>query len=261
MSDNTRELRHQSTESILANSSILEIVHPNMAELSRTDKAMFAMTRRSGLGASDASVILGVNKWTSIEALIEEKTSIGLTESELAVGEKEVVRKGADLEPIILGKFQDAMGVEVVKLNPMFRIKEHPQLTINFDGVINLNNTLIPVEAKFCSMFANKWWNRQKTIARLQDGVEYRVAGGDIVSHIEQAAELYGIPPYYYTQVQQQMLGLDAPFGYFAVVFDKGWEFGAYCIYKDEWVQRELIAQSAEVWKQITHKRGERSGI
>ena len=67
---------------IINEQGVLDIVHPNMAELSRTDNTMFAMVRRSGLGASDASVYMGVNQWISVEDLIKEKQSIGYTDHE-----------------------------------------------------------------------------------------------------------------------------------------------------------------------------------
>ena len=229
---------------------ILEVVHPNMADLIDTNPTLFAMTRRSGLGASDASVYLGVNKWNTVQQLIEEKRSIGLTEHELDVGNKEVVRKGRDLEPIILKKFADKMGIEVFKPNPMYRIKEHPHLTINFDGVIDLSGTLVPVEAKFCSTFADKYWDKTKQINSLVEGTA-KICGYDIIQHIEEEAKLYGIPPYYYTQVQQQMLGLDAPFGYFAVVFDKGWQDAAFKIFKDKYVQDAIISEGFKVFQKI----------
>lgn len=78
------------------------------------------------------------------------------------------------------------------------------------------------------------------------------IAGGTMMQeHIEEEGKLYGIPPYYYTQIQQQMLGLNAPFGYFATIFDKGWVYGAFKIFKDERVQQAIIEQSAEIWSMI----------
>jgi predicted phage-related endonuclease len=238
-------------EEMILKQGVLAIVHQNMAELSQSDQAMFAMLRRSGLGASNAAVYMGVNKWTKLEDLIEEKKSIGLTEHELMVANLENVRKGRDLEPLILNYFSKNMGVDVCKPSPMYRIIEHPQLTINFDGVINLGGTLVPVEAKYCSPFAHKYWKQERTITNLQDGKEYVCAGADIVKHIEETAELYGIPPYYYTQVQQQMLGLNAPFGYFAVIFDKGWQPAAYKIFRDKYTQDAIIAESERVWAKV----------
>ena len=240
---------------MIINNNVLEIVHPNMAELSKTDNAQFAILRRNGLGASDSAIYLGVNKWKTVDELIAEKCATELTEEEIAVGEKEVVRKGADLEPIILGKFADWSGLEVRKPEPMYRLKEHPQLTVNFDGVTLMGETLIPVEAKFCSIYANKYWNRGKCLKHIADGKPMLCGGSSVKEHIEMSAELYGIPPYYYTQIQQQMMALESPFGYFAVVFDKGWEFGTYKIFKDQYLQDELIKGSEMVWEQVLEKR------
>ena len=195
---------------LIQSKGILEIVHPNMSLLNITDQAAFAMVRRSGLGASDSSVILGVNQWTTLQDLIEEKKSIGLTDHEIEVGNKENVRKGRDLEPIILENFEKNLALTVVKPDPMYRIKEHPQLTINFDGVTVLGEQLIPVEAKFVSAFASKYWDRTKQIHNWYEGNPLICGGATIQEHILEEAKLYGIPGYYYTQVQQQMLGLNA---------------------------------------------------
>jgi hypothetical protein len=242
---------NQSIEELIAQQRILDVVHNNMAELSRTDQAMFAMVRRSGLGASDASVYMGVNQWTTVEDLIAEKRSIGLTDKEIEVGNKEVVRKGSDLEPIILDRFARRMDVNVEKPAPMYRIKEHPYLTINFDGVLVMADQPIPVEAKFVSSYADKYWDRSKMLSNLFEGSAKICGGVTMEDHINDEAKLYGIPPYYYTQVQQQMLGLDAPFGYFATIFDKGWVYGAYKIFKDEMVQTWIKSVGKQVWDRV----------
>lgn len=245
-------------EQALLQQKILEKVYDNMSWLSKNDQETFAMVRRTGLGASDASVYLGVNLFKTLEELIDEKCSLIVTEEERAIGKKEAVRKGVDLEPLILSKFAEAMGIEIQKPSAMYRIIEHPQLTINFDGVIKIGEQLIPVEAKFCSRYADKYWNRSNCIDNLNEGLEYKTGGTSIEEHIREASELYGIPPYYYTQVQQQMLGLNSPFAYFSVLFEKGWDFGAYKIFQDKFTQDALIKDSAAVWETITHRRKNR---
>ena len=89
----------------------LEEVVPNASELAETDQHAFAMLRRVGLGASDSSVILGVNLYTKLDELIQQKRSTEITEEERKVGELENVRKGRDLEPIILNYFAKQFGV------------------------------------------------------------------------------------------------------------------------------------------------------
>lgn len=229
----------------------LEIVHPNMAALSQTDKKQFALLRRCGLGASDSSVYMGVNIWTTVDMLITQKLSTELTEEEIAIGEKSVVRKGADLEPFILNLFSEFAGQDIIKPTPMYRIKKHPQLTINYDGIMTMGDVHIPVEAKMCSIYAEKHWNKLLTIDSLMQGEPKMVGGSSVANHIELAGKAYGIPPYYYTQVQQQMLGTGAPFCFFAVLFDKEWEFKVYKVFEDKFVQEQIINESASLWKHI----------
>lgn len=240
---------------IMEEQGILEVVHENMTDLLENDKQMFTLLRRCGLGASDASVYMGVNKWNSVEDLITQKTLNHVTEEEIAIGEKEVVRKGSDLEPIILQKFSKMMDIHVVKPTAMYKLKAHPQLTINFDGVINMSNQPIPVEAKFVSTYANRYWDRSKCIKTLFEGSPIVTGGANMIEHIEDSARLYGIPAYYYTQIQQQLLGLDAPFGYFAVIYDKGWEFAVYKVFRDLYVQTGIIQESAKVWEKVRNKK------
>lgn len=229
----------------------LAVVHPDMAYLSQHDKQSFALLRRVGLGASDSSIVCEVNPWKKWEDLIKEKRSTTITEEELAIGEKENVRKGVDLESLNLQKFSEKFGIPIVKPQAMYKIKEHPQLTINFDGVTALGEELIPVEAKFCSMYASKYYDRTKLIKSLTDGRPYIIGSGGMQDHIEQASALYGVPSYYYTQLQQQMIALNAPFGYLSIIFDKGWDYGAYLIYKDTAMQEYLIAQSEILWSKV----------
>ena len=63
--------------------SELEIVVPDAAQLAEEDKEAFALIRRQGLGASDSSIILGVNNWTTIDQLIEQKNTPCITQRNL----------------------------------------------------------------------------------------------------------------------------------------------------------------------------------
>lgn len=233
----------------------LRIVCNNAYSLAKYDKEAFIMLRRNSIGASDSSIILGVNPFSDTAKLIEQKCTQGITEEELAVGEKENVRKGADLEPLILEKFEEWSGMPTYKPDSMYQLVKFPQLTVNFDGIICLDSTYIPVEAKFVSTYANKYWDRSKAIDAPHIGFPVRCAGRDIQTHILESAQAYGIPPYYYTQVQQQLLALNAPFGYLAAIFDKGWEFKVFKIFADLPTQTSLVDLSQKVWETITNIR------
>ena len=233
----------------------LEIVCADAYELAKFNKEEFIRVRINSLGASDSSVYLGVNPFTDTVKLIEQKCAKSVTKEEIEVGEKENVRKGADLEPLILNKFESWSGFDTYKPDAMYRLNLYPQLTVNFDGIICLDNTYIPVEAKFVSQYANKYWNRSKAIKAPHEGFPIRCAGRDIKTHILDTAEIYGIPPYYFTQLQQQLLALNAPFGYLAALFDKGWELLVYKIFADTTTQHTMVNISKDVWDKIEERK------
>ena len=232
----------------------LEIVHPAAAALSPED---FALLRRQGLGASDASIYLGLQtKWRNTEDLIRNKLAVTLTEEEKMISKKVAVRLGHATEDTNLAMFSEIMELTAAKDPAMYRHKTYPYLTINFDGICIENDMLIPVEAKFVSKYAKKYWRRPLRVTSLQDAVarmrtievQYHTK---IEEHIRLCAEDCGIPPYYYTQVQQQLLALNAPFGYLTSLWDAGWESNTFLIPRDLITQHALVTRAEHVWKQI----------
>lgn len=208
----------------------------------------YAKIRKTSFGASDSSVLCGVNLYKTLPQLIQEKNTAELTEEEKEIGEKVFVRKGKDLEPLNLKKFEEATGLPVTKPEFMYRHKVYKSLTTNFDGVIEdiAVDSLIPVEAKWVSKYGERYYNKfiidsSETRNMLNTIVKHN--GSDkIKEHIERVSQACGIPPYYYTQVQQQMLFLDAPYGYLQAMFDDSWTFKYYYVPKDLHTQLYIIS-------------------
>jgi predicted phage-related endonuclease len=222
----------------------LEVAEPNMAIL---DDEEFSLKRRKYLGASDASVLLGVNLFKDLEDLRREKNSTVYTQDEQKVSQKVNIRKGSDLEPLILKKFEDKKLIEVMKPKDMYKFVEYPFLAVNFDGVIK--DSLIPVEAKFVSAFAEKYWD--KTVYEdVAKDIDMRKLHDDIVEHIKAMARMHGIPPYYYTQVQQEIYALNAPYGYLAAIFDKYWDFHIFRINRDDHMIMALLGKAEKFWRE-----------
>ena len=67
----------------------------------------------------------------------------------------------------------------------------------------------------------------------------------DLSNHIKRKATKLGIPAYYYTQVQQEIAGLDAEYGYLAALFDESWTFKVYYIPRDEYVINSIYNRCA----------------
>ena len=215
---------------------ILTIKINNINELSEED---YALVRKESFGGSDSSILCEVNLYKNIEQLIKEKNSKFLTDEEKAVGDKPIVKKGRDLEPIILNKAAALLNREVYKPTAMFEFKDAPILTLNYDGVCKINNDLIPVEAKLVSKYGEKYYSKDKTIEDNMD-VDMKVEGDSLEAHIKRKALKIGIPAYYYTQVQQEIMGLNAPYGYLAVQFDESWDFKLYYVKADPYVQNKI---------------------
>lgn len=248
----------------------LEIVHPAAAALSPED---FALLRRQGLGASDASIYLGLQtKWRNTEDLIRNKLAVTLTEEEKIISKKVAVRLGHATEDTNLAMFSEIMELTAAKDPAMYRHKTYPYLTINFDGICIENDMLIPVEAKLIGVFADKYWGFDKGIGRKETDEQDHIISAvhdqtpswitapmlpktNVIAHCEAAATAYGIPGYYYAQIQQQCLGLDAPYGYFTALRLKKMEHHVFKVWADEWLQKEIVLQGYKTWERIRKRQ------
>lgn len=222
----------------------------------------YALLRKNGLGTSDSSIVLGVNPYNSRSDLIEEKCRNYLTDEELAVGDKSAVRKGRELEPLIIHKHSQVMDRRIIKPIDMYYHKEYPFIKFNFDGVLdkiyNEDGTYqyIPDEIKVVTMFGMKHYQPAKATFSERTGwniipPHYEKENVDI----ETKAGMYGIPPYYYTQLQQQIFGLNAPYGFLTVLFEKNWEIHSWFVWRDQKVINQLIIEDSKTWDIIERKR------
>lgn len=222
----------------------------------------YALLRKNGLGTSDSSIVLGVNPYNSRSNIIEEKCRNYLTDEELAVGDKSAVRKGRELEPLIIHKHSQIMDRRIIKPIDMYYHKEYPFIKFNFDGVLdklyNDDGTYqyIPDEIKVVTMFGVKHYQPAKATFSEHSGwnvipPHYEKENVDI----ETKAGMYGIPPYYYTQLQQQIFGLNAPYGFLTVLFENNWEIHSWFVWRDQKVINQLIIEDSKIWDIIERKR------
>ena len=215
----------------------------------------FTMLRRCGLGASDSSVILGLHgAWKTKDAIIAEKIiKDGVTDAEKDVALIVNVRKGRDLEPIIIKKASDALDTDLIKPTTMYALIKANYLTINYDGVGCIDNVnVIPIEAKFVSQYGDKYYDHNMALTRVD--IANKIARGyiaDPYKDTEAKAAMCGVPAYYYTQVQQQMLGLEAPYGILAALHDKDWTLRLYLIPRDNKVQADILLAGYQIWNKV----------
>ena len=240
----------------------IEVYIEDIDKVIEESNEKFAMLRRNGLGGSDSSSVLGVNPYTSRSQLIEQKARNVLTEEEKAVGEKVAVRKGRDLEPLIIKKTEKAVNDKVFKPKDMYRFKDFPWLTMNFDGVSRLDDKFYyPNEIKVVTMYGQKHYNFNKAF---YDEVSGMVAipenyAASEINTIETKAMQYGIPPYYYTQLQQEMMALNSPYGLLSVLRDSDWRLFIFYVHADPFVQSRIITEGYKVWEEVTKLNPERT--
>ena len=237
-------------------------IEVDIANIDQYPNQEYALLRKNGLGTSDSSIVLGVNPYTTKADLIAEKCRNYLTDEELEVGDKSPVRKGRELEPLIIHKHSQIMDRRVIKPIDMYRHKDYPYIKFNFDGVIdklyNEDGTYqyIPDEIKVVTMFGMKHYQPKKATLSEYTG------WNEIPPHyekenftIEKKAEMYGIPPYYYTQLQQQIFGLNAPYGFLTVLFERDWQIHSWLVWRDQKMINQLIIEDTKTWDMIQAKR------
>lgn len=217
----------------------------------------YALLRRNSFGASDVSVLLGVNPYKNVQELIKEKSLTYLTEEEKAIGDKSAVKKGRDLEPLIIQKFEQHFGQKTIKPADMYQFNEHPFLTLNFDGVTGYAGQYTPVEIKVVTQYGEKHYNIGKTMFNEYAGfrpIQQPIEGANM--SIQNKAAYYGIPPYYYTQLQMQMKALNAPHGYLAALFEKSWTFHVFFVWYDSAIFTDAVIQGYKAWEQVELLKG-----
>lgn len=193
----------------------------NAANLLVHSNNEYAMIRHVGFGASEASILIGINPYNTLDDLRNDKITLKLDPE---ISKKDVVRKGKDLEDVFMKKASNHFNIEIHKPQLMYKIDNESRLTVNFDGVTELSKTFIPVEIKMCSIYGRKHYDFSKSLAENINEEHWTTDIMDfIATYMTDSLEVCGFPQYYYAQLQQQMLALHAPFGILAVMDDKEW--------------------------------------
>jgi predicted phage-related endonuclease len=224
----------------------------DIAHLAQDNPEEFALLRRKGFGASDSSVILGVNHWTDITTLIQQKNLTYVTPEEMLIHNKPQVRMGSDLEPMILDKTEPIMCAPIEKPAHQYRFKDFPWLTVNYDGVVGFDDEqdFMICEAKCVSMYARKYWDWSKGARTAEERIHLPIAqivrGKDFKDTVNKCAEAIGIPNYYYTQVQQQLIGTKKSLAYLCALDVNNWEVVVFPVLENEEVQQMIIALSRD---------------
>jgi len=237
---------------------LLNVVVADSYVLATNSPEEFNKIRKTGFGASDSGILMGVNPYETRSSLIEQKCRPYVTAEELAVGDLAAVRMGNELEPLVIDHFNKQFGMQAFKPAAMYNLVKYPWLNVNFDGMMNINGIYIPVEVKTISFFGGKHYHKEKAIRSLLDYkplVPPSHFPANMAAYINGQAAEYGIPGYYYTQLQQQILAVDAPYGYLTTVFVKDWSYHTFMVPRDNYCITALIEESKIAWEEVQWKK------
>lgn len=116
------------------------------------DRIEWLQLRKSGIGGSDASAILGFNRYKSAFQLYIEKTSEFVEESD-----NEAAYWGNVLEDVVAREFAKRTGKKIRKINRMLRHPKHYFMTANLDRDVVGEKAFL--ECKTASEYLKDSWN------------------------------------------------------------------------------------------------------
>ena len=172
--------------------------------------------RKRGIGGSDVSCLLGINKWKSEIELWLDKTN----QTNELPAENEAMQWGNIIEPIIRNHFAEVTGKPVVEVKAMLQHPEYPYMLADVDG-LTVDDTGNPaiLEIKTASEYKRSEWEDD-------------------------------IPAYYQTQVQHYLCVTGVAKAYVAVLIG-GNSFKVYEVDADMEIQSMLIAVEQEFWNKV----------
>lgn len=166
--------------------------------------------RKKGIGGSDISVIMGVNKWRSKLDLYLDKTSDTTNEID-----SEIVYWGNVLEPVVANEFMKRTGKAVVESHEIHRHKDYDFFCATVDRLLIDEDAIL--ECKTTSVFNDRLWQDEQ------------------------------IPDSYILQCQWYMYVLDKPKAYIACLIG-GQKFVWKEIFRNEDLIRMMKEKAFEFW-------------
>ncbi len=183
-----------------------------------SERERWLAARRSGIGASEAAVLVGEQKWGTEYQLWAEKCGFDVRDDEMS----EAMEMGLRLEPIVIEIFGERTGMKSRGDGRLLRSIAHPWALATVDGsaIDELGDQ--PLEAKTTSAFLAEDW-------------------------------VDGAPRHYYWQAQMQMLVTGARRCYVACLIG-GQKFVWDCVGRDDVAIRRLVIAGEAFWDRVVRK-------
>ena len=165
---------------------------------------------------SDAAVICGMSPWGNKVELWKQKRRITQAQD---IGDKPAVRAGNYLEPVVIQWFMDDTGKSVETDDNLIIHPTIPYMAANIDGRVVADNAVF--EAKTAG-YSKGWGTKDEQM----------------------------IPDHYLCQVAHYMAVEDAERAFVAVLIS-GSDFRWYTIERDMRLEKIILEQEAEFWRQV----------
>lgn len=185
-----------------------------VADTKKMTREEWLAYRKTGIGGSDASTIIGLNPWGSTYSLWAYKK--GLTADR---EETEPMRVGRDLEEYVAQRFAEATGKKVRKINAILRNPEYPWALANID----------------------------RDIVGEDAGLECKTTSDYTIRQYGQD----DFPDKYYCQCVHYMAVTGASTWYLAVLQLVSREVKIFTLHRDEAEIRALMAAESLFWDQV----------
>lgn len=167
--------------------------------------------RNKGVGGSDASIVLGLNKYKSAFQLWHEKTG----KTQLEQLDNEAIHWGNILEDVVAKEFERVTGKKVRKDNHMYSHSEYPFMRANLDRVVVGERAIL--ECKTANSRLSEAWKDDE------------------------------IPSAYFLQVQHYLAVMEYEKAYIAVLIG-GQKFVWKEIKRDEELIQMIISAESKFW-------------
>lgn len=119
----------------------------------------FLLERRSGIGGSDAPVVMGLSRWKSPYQLWLDKTSP--LENQEEAQESDVLHFGSVLEQVVADEYARRNGVKLQNRSGVYRHKDHPELIGHIDRLIVPEGGIL--ECKTSGAYRSALWGESGT--------------------------------------------------------------------------------------------------
>ncbi len=130
--------------------------------------------RTCGIGGSDASIIAGVNAYTSVYELWQYKTGQRIPKE----ADNDFTHFGTILEPIIKQEFTRRTGLKVRNRRAIYQSDEYPFMIADLDGVVNDHGEMCVFEAKTASAYKLEVWEKGVPLEYLYQVQHYLAVTG-----------------------------------------------------------------------------------